>query len=145
MNDKEWELLTQLFADDAHHCASGTNCVKWHEGRFEIATLWSAAFGMEHKATKCNAMIGRWSKTEWAEDRRWNVGGLEEVARINGLHEGTKEAVPKVATWADERALRVQMSMEGHWGDVVEEAGAEVEVTARTIRQMPSAKSLVER
>ena len=25
---KEWELLTQLFADDAHHCASGTNCVK---------------------------------------------------------------------------------------------------------------------
>ena len=25
---EEWELLTQLFVDDAHHCASGTNCVK---------------------------------------------------------------------------------------------------------------------
>ena len=22
---KEWELLTQRFADDAHHCASGPN------------------------------------------------------------------------------------------------------------------------
>ena len=25
---KEWELLAQLFANDAYHCASGTNCVK---------------------------------------------------------------------------------------------------------------------
>ena len=25
---KEWELLTQIFAGDAHHCASGTSCVK---------------------------------------------------------------------------------------------------------------------
>ena len=38
---KEWELLTQLFADDAHHCASGTNCVKGLGEGFEIATLWS--------------------------------------------------------------------------------------------------------
>jgi hypothetical protein len=49
---KEWELLTQLFADDAHHCASGTDCVMGLEERFEIATLWSAFFGMEHRATK---------------------------------------------------------------------------------------------
>ena len=39
---KEWELLTQLFADDAHHCASGTNCVKGLGEGFEISTLWSA-------------------------------------------------------------------------------------------------------
>ena len=32
---KGWELLTQLFADDAHHCASGTNCGKGLEERFE--------------------------------------------------------------------------------------------------------------
>ena len=25
---KAWELLTQLFADDAHHCASGSRCVE---------------------------------------------------------------------------------------------------------------------
>ena len=36
---KEWEQLTQLFADDAHHCASGTDCVKGLEERFEITTL----------------------------------------------------------------------------------------------------------
>ena len=28
MVEDEWELLTQLFTDDSHHCASGTNCVK---------------------------------------------------------------------------------------------------------------------
>ena len=54
---KEWELLTQLFADDAHHCTSGTNCVKGLEERFEIATLWFAFFGMEHRATKCNSVV----------------------------------------------------------------------------------------
>jgi hypothetical protein len=54
---KEWELLTQLFADDAHHCASGSRCVEGLEERFEIATLWSAFFGMEHRATKCNATV----------------------------------------------------------------------------------------
>ena len=36
--DKEWELLTQLFADDANHCASGSRCVEGLEERFEIAT-----------------------------------------------------------------------------------------------------------
>ena len=56
---KEWELLTQLFADDAHHCASGSRCVEGLEERFEIATLWSAFFGMEHRATTCNAVVGR--------------------------------------------------------------------------------------
>ena len=142
---KVWELLTQLFADDAHHCASGTNCVKGLEERFEIATLWFAFFGTGHRATKCNAVVGRWSKAEWAEDRRWTVGGLEEVVGINDVHEGTKEAVPKVATGADRRALGVWVNIEGHWGGGVEKAGAEVEVTARVIRQMPSVKSLVER
>ena len=104
---KEWELLTQLFADDAHHCASGPRCVEGLEERFEIATLWSAFFGMEHRATKCNAVVGRWGKAEWAEDRRWTDGGLEEVVRIRDLHEGTEEAVPKVETGADQRALGV--------------------------------------
>ena len=67
------ELLTQLFADDAHHCVSGTDCVKGLEERFEIATPWSAFFGMEHRATRCNGAVGRWpwSKAEWAEDKRW--------------------------------------------------------------------------
>ena len=60
-------MLAQLFADDAHHCAPGTNCVKGLEKRFEIATLWSAFFGMEHMATKCNAVVGGWSKAEWTE------------------------------------------------------------------------------
>ena len=57
---KEWELLTQLFADGAHHFASCTNCVKGLEERFEIATLWSAFFGMEHRTT-----IGRPSAMQW--------------------------------------------------------------------------------
>ena len=73
---KEWVLLTQLIADDAHHCASGTNCVKGLEERFEIATMWSASFGMEHRATECNAVVDRWGKAEWTEDRRWTDGGL---------------------------------------------------------------------
>ena len=141
---KEWELLTQLFADDAHHCASGTDCVKGLEERFEIATLWSAFFGMEHRATKCNATVGRWSKAEWAEDKRWTEGGLEEVVRIKDLHEGTVEEVPKVETGADQRALGVQVNMEGCWSGAMQKAGAEVEVTARAIRQMPSVRSLVE-
>ena len=142
---REWELLTQLFADDAHHCASGTDCVKGLEERFEIATLWAAFFGMEHRATKCNAVVGRWSEAEWAEDKKWTVGGVEEVVRIRDLHEGTEEEVPKVETGADQRALGVQVNMEGCWAGAAEKAGAEVEVTARAIRQMPSVKSLVER
>jgi hypothetical protein len=34
-------------------------------------------------------MVGRWSKAEWAEDRRWADGGMEEVVRIKDLHKGT--------------------------------------------------------
>ena len=49
--DAEWELLTQLFADDAHHCASESRCVEGPAERFEIATPWPAFWGMEHKAT----------------------------------------------------------------------------------------------
>jgi hypothetical protein len=108
---KEWELLTQLFADDAHHCASGSSCVEGLEERFEIATLWSAFFGMEHRATKCNAVVGRWGGGDWAEDKRWTDGGIQEVVRIRDLHEGTAEEVPKVATGADQRALGVQVNM----------------------------------
>ena len=37
-----------------------------------------------------------WSKAEWAEDRRWTDGGLEEVVKIKALHKGTEEEVPKV-------------------------------------------------
>ena len=114
---KEWELLIQLFADDAHHCASGSNCVKGLEERFEIATLWFAFFGVEHRATKCTAVVGRWSEAEcqWAEDKRWTDGGLKKVVRVKDLHDGTEEEVPKVATGADQRALRVQVNMEGYW------------------------------
>ena len=86
---KEWELLTQLYADDAHHCASGSGCVEGLEERFEVATLWSAFFGVEHRTTKCNATVGRWGAGEWAEDKRWRAGGVEEVVRIRGLHAGT--------------------------------------------------------
>ena len=43
MVEDEWgrchELYTQLFADDAHHCASGSRCVQGLEERFEVATL----------------------------------------------------------------------------------------------------------
>ena len=142
---KEWELLTQLFADDAHHCASGVDCVNRLEERFEIATLWSIFFGMEHSAIECNAVVGRWSKAEWTEDRRWTDGGLVEEVKIRDLHKGTKEDVPKVETGADQRALGVQVNMKGCWSGVVAKAATEVEVTARAIRQMPSMKSLVER
>ena len=91
---EEWELLAQLFSDDAHHCASGSRCVEGLEERFEIATLWSAFLGMEHRATKCNAVVGRWSGAEsrWTEDRRWTEGGVKEVVRIKDLHEGTMRA-----------------------------------------------------
>ena len=61
---KEWELLTQLFADDAHHCASGSRCVQGLEERFGIATLWSAFWGMEHRATRCSVVVGRWDGGE---------------------------------------------------------------------------------
>ena len=93
---------------------------------------------MEHRATKCNAVVGRWSKGEWAEDRRWTDGGLEEVMKIRA----TEEEVPKVETGADQRALGVQVNMEGCSSGAVEKAGAEVEVTARAIRQMPAVKPL---
>ena len=54
---KEWELLTQLFADhDAHHCALGSRCVEGLEERFEIATLWSAFFG--HQVQCCSGKMG---------------------------------------------------------------------------------------
>ena len=45
------------------------------EERFKIATLWLSFFGMEHRATKCNAVVGRWSEAKWAEDRRWTGVG----------------------------------------------------------------------
>ena len=61
------------------------------EERFMIATLWSAFFGMEHRATKCIAVVDIWSESEWAEDRRWNEGGIKEVVRIKDLHEDTAE------------------------------------------------------
>ena len=112
--------------------------------RFGIATLWSAFFGMEHRATKCNAVVGRWGVGEWAEDKRWTDGGVEEVVRIRDLHEGTAEEAPKVATGADQRALGVQVNTEGYWEGATEEASAEVEMTARAIRQMPAVKSPVE-
>ena len=142
---KEWELLTQFFADDAHHCASGADCVKGLEERFEIATMWHVFFGMEHRATKCNALVDRWRKVELTEDRRWVDGWLVEEVKIRDLHKGTEEGVPKVETGADQRALGVQVNMEGCWSGAVAKAAAEVEVTARAIRQMPSVKSLVER
>ena len=35
------------------------------------------------------------------------------MVRIKDLHEGTEEEVPKVETGADQRALGVQVNMEG--------------------------------
>ena len=107
-----------------HH--AGSKCVGGLEERFEIATLWSAFFGMEHRATKCNAVVGRWGDGEWAEDRSWTEGGAEEVVRIRDLHADTAEKVPKVATGADKRALGVQVNMEGYWKGAAEKASAEV-------------------
>ena len=113
--------------------------MKGLEERFEIATLWSAFFGMEHRATRCNTVMGRWSKVGWAEDRRWTDGGMAEVVRIKDLHKGTEEEVPKVETGTDQRAPGVlQVNMEGCRSGVVEKAGAEVEATARVTRQMPA-------
>ena len=56
---KEWELLTQLFADDAHRCASESTCVEGLEERFEVATLRSAFLGWS---------IGRPSAMLWWAD-----------------------------------------------------------------------------
>ena len=64
--------------------------------------------------------------------------------KIKDLHKGTEEEVPKVETGADQRALGVQVNMEGCWSGTVKKAGTEVEVTARAIRQMPSVKPVVE-
>ena len=58
---------------------------------------------MEHRATKCNAVVGRWSKAGWAKDKRWTEGGVEVVVKIKDLHKGTEEEVPKVETGADQR------------------------------------------
>ena len=59
------------------------------------------------------------------------------------MHEGTEEEVPRVGVGADQRALGVQVNMEGYWKGAVEKAAAEVEVTARAIRQMPRILSLI--
>ena len=112
--------------------------------RFETATLWSTFFGVEHRATKCNDVVGRWGEGECAEDRRWTDGGVDEVVRIRNLHGGTAEVVPKVATGADQRVLEVQVNMEGYSKRAADKASAEVEVTARAMRQMASVKWLVE-
>ena len=61
-------------------------------------------------------------------------GGVEEVVRIRDLHEGTAEEVPKVAAGADQRALGVQVNMEGYLKGAAEQVSAEVEVTTRAIR-----------
>ena len=92
---KEWELLTQFFVDDARHCASGFNCVSGMEERFEITTLWSVFFGTEHRATKCTAVVGRWSKAEWAEDRRWAEGGVEGDGENQGPARGHRRGGAK--------------------------------------------------
>ena len=52
-------------------------------------------------------MVDRWDGGGWAEGKRWIDGGIEEVARIRDLHEGTAEEVPKVASGANQRALGV--------------------------------------
>ena len=127
--EKEWELLTQLFADDAHHCASGNRCVEGLEERFEIATFWSAFFGMEHRASKCNAVVhvGRWGEGEWAEDRRWS-GGLK-VGRRKRSESGTcmRAQLRRYPRWqlhgADQRALGVQVNMEGYWSGAADRQG----------------------
>ena len=41
---------------------------------------------------------GGGGKAEWAEDRRWTDGGLEEVVKIRDLHADTEEEAPKVET-----------------------------------------------
>ena len=64
--------------------------------------------------------------------------------RIKDLHEGREEEMPKVETTTDQRTLGVQVDIEWCWSGDVEKAGAEVEATARAIRQMPSVKPLVE-
>ena len=66
---KEWQLLTQLFADDAHHCASGECCVEGLEERFErdhdsntvVSILWDGAQGFE---VQCGGRQVKW----------WRVG-----------------------------------------------------------------------
>ena len=86
---KEWELLTQLFADDAHHCASGNRCVEGLEERFEITTLWSAFFGMEHRATKCNAVVGRWgnnNKSPLFDDYSMIIKACMHVCILSTAH-----------------------------------------------------------
>ena len=104
---KEWELLTQLFANDAHYCASGADCLKGLEERFEIATLWSAFFEMEHRASKCNAVVGRRSKAEWVEGRRWTNGGLVGEVKIRDLYTRAQRRV--CLKWR-------QVQTRGHWG-----------------------------
>ena len=66
------------------------------------------------------------------------------MVMIKDLHKGAEEEVPKAETGADQRALGVQVNMEGYWSGAVEKAGAEMEVTARAIRQMHAVKPLVE-
>ena len=64
--------------------------------------------------------------------------------KTKDLHKGTEERVPKVEIGADQRALGVQVDMEGCRSGAVANVAAEVEVAARTTRQMPSMESLAE-
>ena len=89
---KEWELLTQLFADDAHHCASGTDCVKGLEERFEIATLWSAFFGMEHRARRL-VVQGDQVQCNCREVEQSRVGRGQEMDR-GGTEGGGEDQGP---------------------------------------------------
>ena len=49
------------------------------------------------------------------------------MVRIRDLHDDTAERVPKVATGADQRALGVQVDMEGYWKGATKKASAEVD------------------
>ena len=74
---KGWELLTQLFADDAHHCASDSRCVGGLGERVEIATL--------------SGLHPLWWSTGQPSAMQWWAGGArlsgQRTGRLSGLRE----------------------------------------------------------
>ena len=80
--DKEWELLTRLFADDAHHCASGSRCVEGPEEMLEIATL-SGLHSFGWSTGQPSAMLW-WADGVKASGLRTGDGQVVELRRWSG-------------------------------------------------------------
>ena len=137
---KVMELLVQLYADDAHHCASGQMCVEGLEERFETAALWGAFFGLVNRVSKCGASVARFTEAADANDKvMMRQEEMNVAVLVRDEFTGAAAGVPMVDPYGDCRALGVQVSMAMYPDAAIAKATAEADVTARALRAVPRA------